>query len=188
MDGAYLALESVKVVANGHGESEQLFERLLRLLKGDGNAARFKGYPRGEIFEFLGQNLKRSFDKKLWAFKAILFQLGQDLGDVPPAPPFIVTHIALSKAAQMGDEGIPIGQPASPYPFGNAVSHDLLRPAAADAEQKFEGGPIHERAGKGMELADNIIDFAVPDGFGGHGVLHYVSARPRKIQDLVKDR
>ena len=63
MDGPHLALEAIKVVADGHGESEQFFERLLWLFKSDGDAARLKTHPRGKIHELLRQDLKRGLDK-----------------------------------------------------------------------------------------------------------------------------
>jgi len=59
-DGPRLPLEPIKVVADGHGESEQLFERLLWLLKSDGAEAWLKGNTRGEILELLRQDLKRA--------------------------------------------------------------------------------------------------------------------------------
>ena len=96
-------------------------------------------------------------------------QLSEDFGDVAPAPPFIVAVIALGEAAQMGDEGIPIGEAVGTDTLGNARSEDLLGAAAADAEEEFYGRAIDERAGEGFELADDVVDFAVPDGFCGHG-------------------
>ena len=69
----------------------------------------------------------------------------------------------------MGDEGVPIRQAVGPHVVHNAGSEDLLGAAAADAEQEFDGGAIDERAGKRFQFPDHVIDFAVPDGFGGHG-------------------
>jgi len=54
-----------------------------------------------------------------------------------PALRLVVAHHTLGKAAQMGDEGTPIGQAARADALGDRVSHDLLGPAAADAKQEF---------------------------------------------------
>jgi hypothetical protein len=138
----HLALEALEVVADGHGESQQFFERLLWLVKGYGDAARLKAHPRGEARELLRQDLKRGLDEKLGPFEAVLLQPGQDFSDVAPAPPFIVAVVALGEAAQTGDEGIPIGQAIGSHPLGNAGSEDLLGAAAADAEEELYGRPV----------------------------------------------
>jgi hypothetical protein len=156
-DGAHLALEASKVVADGHGEGEELFEGLLGLLKGDGDAAWLKGHPGGEVLEFLGEDLKRGRDEQLGAFEAVLLQLPQNLRDVPAAAPLIVAVIARGEAPQVDNQGVAIGQAVRPDPLGNAGSEDLLGAAAADAEQKFQGRPVDERAGKGLELADGVV-------------------------------
>src|ERR1700722_6091141 len=100
MDGPHKPLELIKVVADGHGESEQLFERMLWPLKSNGDAAWFKGHTRGEILELLRQDLKRGLDKQLWPCEAIFLQLRQNFRDVTAAAPFIVAVIALGEAAQ----------------------------------------------------------------------------------------
>ena len=169
MDGPHLALEPIEVVADGHGESEQFFERLLWLLKGDGDAAWLKGHTRGEILELLRQDLNRGLDQKLRPCEAILLQLSQNFGDVTAAAPFIVAVVALGEAAQMGDEGIPVGEAVGTDTLGNTGSEDLLGAAAADAEEEFYRRAIDERARQALELAEDVVDFAVPEGFCGHG-------------------
>ena len=119
----------------------------------------------------LCHNLNRGLDQKLGPFETILLQLRQNFRDVAPALPLVVAIIPLGEAAQMSDEGIPIRQAARADTFGDAGSHDLLGPAAADAEEEFEGSAIDERAGEGLKLPDDIVDFAVPDGFCGHGAF-----------------
>jgi len=169
MDGPHLPLKPIKVVADGHGECEQLFERLLWLLKSDGDAAWLKGHTRGEILELLRQDLNRGLDQELGPCEAILLQLRQNFGDVTTAAPFIVAVVALGEAAQMGDEGIPVGQAVGADTLGDAGSEDLLGAAAADAEEEFYRRAIDERARKGFELAEDVIYFAIPEGFCGHG-------------------
>jgi hypothetical protein len=155
----------------------------LWLVKGDGDAARLKAHPRGEVLELLRHNLNRGLDQKLGAFEAILFELRQNLGDVAAATPFIVAVVALGKAAKMGDEGIPIGQAVGTDAVGDAGSEDLLSAAAADAEEELYGRAIDERARQGFELAQYVVDFAVPEWFCGHGgLLHYVIAHQRKMK------
>ena len=67
----------------------------------------------------------------------------------------------------MGNESIPIGQTARADADGDAGRHDLLRPAAAHAEQEFDRGPVDQRA-EGLKLPGDLVDLAVPGGFGGH--------------------
>ncbi len=187
-DGPYLPLEPVQVVADGHGKGEQFFERLLWLLKGDGDAAWLDRHPRGEILELLGEDLKRSLDQKSGPFPAILLPLGQNIRKVATAPAFIVSLIAFPQASQVGDEGLAIGEAARADPFGNTGSHDLLRPPSAHAEQKFEGGAIDKRAGEGLQLADDIVDFAVPERFGGQGWFFMLLRVRAKCMGLARFR
>ena len=168
MSRPYLALEVVEVVTDGQGESQQFFERLLWLLKGDGDAARLERDPCGEILEFLRQNLNRGFNQKLGPFQPFLLQLRQNHGHVMPALPFVVAIVALGEAAQVGDERITIGQAVGTDVLGDAGSHDLLGAAAADAEQKFDCGAIGERVGEDLQFTDDFVDFAVPGWFCGH--------------------
>jgi len=147
----------VEVVADGHGESQQFFERFLGLLKGDGDAAWLKGHACREILELLRQELKRGLDEKLGAFESVLLQLSKDFGNVAPTLPFIVAVVALGDTAQMGDEGIPIGQAVGADALGNAGSEDLLSAAAADAEEEFEGRPVDERPGQTFQFVDNFV-------------------------------
>ena len=164
MRGSHLALKALEVVADSHGQGQQLFERLLWLVKGDGDTARLETHPRGEAIELLGHNLNRGLDQKLGPCEAILFELRQNLADVPAAAPFIVAVVALGEAAQMGDEGIAIGEAVGTDTLGNAGSEDLLGAAAADAEQKFEGGTVDERAGRDCARAVVWLDSAISRG------------------------
>ena len=164
-----LALKAVEVIADGHGEGQQLFQRLLRLVEGYGDAAGLQPDPRREVLELLRKNLDRGLDQELRPFQALLLQLRQDFGDLAPALPLVKAAVAFGQAAQVGDEGIPVGQTVGADAVGNARGQDLLGSAAADAEQEFHRGPVDERAGKRLKLPDDVVDFAVPDWFCGHG-------------------
>ena len=157
VSGSHLALEALEVVANGHGQGQQFLECLLRLVEGQADPAGLQVDTRRKVHELLRQDLKRGLDEKLRPFEAILLQLRQDFGDVAPALPFVVAVVALGDAAQMGDEGIPVGQAVGADTLGDAGSEDLLGAAAADAEQKFEGGAVDERPGQALEFADDVV-------------------------------
>jgi len=169
MSRSYLTLKALEIVADGHGKSQQFLERFLGLVKGDGDAAGLQVDTRRKVHELLRHNLKRGFDEKLGPREAILLELRQNLGDVTAATPFIVAVVALGEAAQMGDEGIPIGQAVGSHPLGDAGSEDLLGAAAADAEEELYRRAIDERPGQALEFAEYVIDFAIPEGFCGHG-------------------
>ena len=112
--------------------------------------------PAGRSIELLGHNLNRGLDQKLGPCEAILFELRQNLADVPAAAPFIVAVVALGEA--VGTDTL-----------GNAGSEDLLGAAAADAEEELYGGAVDERARQGLQLAEYVVDFAIPEGLCGHG-------------------
>ena len=166
--GRNQVLKAVEVVADGHGEGQQLFQRLLRMVKLDGDPAGLQPEARGQILEPLVDDARRGLDQKLGPFQPVLLQLRQDFSDLAPALPLVKAVVTLSQTAQMGDEGIPIGQTIGADAFGNARCHDLLGAAAADAEQEFQGGPVDERTREGLKLPDDIVDFTVPGGFCGH--------------------
>jgi hypothetical protein len=87
-------------------------------------------------------------------------QLRQDFSDLAPALPLVVAIITVGQAAQMGYEGIPIGQTVGADAVGNAGGHDLLGSAPTDAKQKFQGRPVDERTGEGLKLPNDIVDLA----------------------------
>ena len=85
-----------------------------------------------------------------------------------PAALFVLAAIAMGKTAQVSDEGVAIGEPVGADASGNAGRQNLLGAAAPDAEERFNGGAVNERAGKGFEGLDYCRDSAVPERFGGH--------------------
>ena len=162
------ALKPFKIIPDSHGEGEQFFECLVRLVERDGDAAWLEPDPGGEGVELLREDLKRRLDQKLRHFLAVPLPLGQDFGELAPALALVMASVTIGQVAQVGDEDLPIGEPVGADAISNARSEDLLSAAAADAEQEFEGGAIDEGAGKSLELLNDVIDFAVPEGFGGH--------------------
>ena len=168
---ANLAFEEAKIVTDGHGKGQELFQCLLRLIKGDGNPAWKQADSRRQVVKLLGEDPHGGFDEKLRPFQAIVVELGEDFGNFAPAPAFVVGIVAIGEATEVGDESIPCGQSVGPYPVGDARGHDLLSPAAADAEQELDGGPIDERTRQELQLANDQVNFAVPGWFCGHGIL-----------------
>jgi hypothetical protein len=164
------ALETIKVVTNRHGQGQQLFERLLRLVELDGDAARFQPHASREMRKFLGKDLKGSFDQEPGPREAVFVQLGEDGGDLSSALLLIAAVVAGGEAAEVGDEGGAIGQTAGADVVGNAGSHDLLSAAGADAEEELDSGAVDEGAGERLQLQDDVVDSAEPGGFGGHKV------------------
>src|SRR3954447_13526083 len=61
-------LEAVKVVADGHGEREQLLQSLLRPVKLDGDAAGLEVDTRRQVRKFLVHDCGRSFHDELGTF------------------------------------------------------------------------------------------------------------------------
>ena len=163
------AFEAGEVVGDGHGEGEQLFERLLGVLELDGNAARFQPHAFGEVFELLREDGDGGFDQERRPFQALLVKLGEDAGDLALALDLVEAVVALGEPAQAGDEEVSVGEAAGADAVGNGRRHDLLGAAAADAQEEFDRRPIHKRPGEGLQRPDDVLDFAVPGWFGGHG-------------------
>jgi hypothetical protein len=181
-------LKMREIVGNGHGQGEELFEGLAGLVEIHRNPAAFQTHAVGEIFELLDGDFGRGLHQQLGPFDAFLAQAGQDFGELMAPAPFVVGVLASGEAAQVGDQDMAIGQAVGADVVGDARSHDLLGAAASDAEQKLEGSPIDERAGKSLNLPDDVVDFAIPGRFCRHGI-HYVSAHLRKMQkDKKEDR
>jgi hypothetical protein len=166
------ALETIEVIANGHCQSKKFFKGLLRMGELDDDPARFEADAGRQILKLLAENLGRCFDQQARPLAALLFQLDQFVGDLLSAALFVVVAIALSQTAEVGDEGVPVGETVGADPLSDTGSQNLLGAAATNAQERFYSGAVDERAGKGFENLDYRWDSAVPEGFGGHGCLH----------------
>lgn len=163
------AFETREVVGDGHGEGEQFLQSLPGLEELDGNAARFQTHALGEVFELLGEDGDGGLDQEWGPFQPFLVKLGQDPGDFALALDLIEAVVAVGEPAQAGDQEGAVGEAAGADAVGDGGGHDLLSAAAADAQEELDGGAIDEGAGKDLQLPDDLVDFAVPGGFGGHG-------------------
>lgn len=161
-------LKALEIVAYSHGERQEFLKCLLRLVEGQTDPAWLEVDTRGKVYELLRQDLHRSLHQELGPFDAILFELRQNFSDFAAAPSFIITFVALGKPSQVGDEGIPIGQAVRADIVGDAGSEDLLGAAAPDAEEELYGGAIDEWARERFDLAEDVVDSAIPKGFCGH--------------------
>lgn len=104
-----------------------------------------------------------------------------------PAALFVMVAIAMGEVAEVGDEGVAVGESIGADAASDAGSQNLLSAAAADAEERFDGGAVNERAGKGFEGLDYQGNSAVPKGFGGHGCFCMLVRTCAKCNSL-KDR
>jgi hypothetical protein len=163
------ALETVEVVTDGHCQSKKFFEGLVGMGKLDDDPARFETDAGRQILKLLAENLGRRFDQQARPLAALLFQLDQFGGYLLSTAQFVVVAIALSKAAEVSDEGVPVGEAVGADPLSDTGSQNLLGATTADAQERFYGGAVDERAGKGFENLDYCWDSAVPKGFGRHG-------------------
>jgi hypothetical protein len=179
-------LETSEVVTDGHGQGEEFFEGLLGMGELDDDAAGFEADARRQIFELLVEELGGRFDQQAGALPALLFQLGQLGGDLLAAALFVVMGIAVSKEAKVGDEGVPVCEAVGAEAAGYAGSQDLLGAAATYAEERFDGGAVDERAGKGFEGFDYLGNPAIPEGFGGHGYFCMLVRTCAKCNDIER--
>ena len=73
-----MVLEPVEVIADGHSKGQQLFQCLLRLVKGYGDPAGLKPDARGEAIELLIDNPNWRLYEKLRPLQPVLLQLDAD--------------------------------------------------------------------------------------------------------------
>jgi hypothetical protein len=186
----YGALEPVKIITYRHGEGKQLFEPLLRLIELDRNAAGFEVDTGRQVLEFLVHNGRGRFHDQLRTFDAFTAQFVNEGRNLAAAPDFVEGLRAGCDLLEVVDQRSAIGESVRADPVHNTGSHDLLSAASADAEQEFKGGAIDERAGKGLELLDDLIDLAIPDWFcrhGGFSMLVRTSAKYQVCESLISN-
>jgi hypothetical protein len=158
----------VEVIADRHGEGEQLFERLLGLVELDGESARFHAYPHGQALPLLVDNRHRGFDRQLRLLKPLPPQLDHRPGDPLPALDFSPRLFARRDLFQPPEKGFPLGQPIGAHPFGHARGEDLLGAAASDAQERLHRGAVDKGAGQGAHRRANGIEIVEPGGLVRH--------------------
>ena len=117
-------------------------------------------------------NLNRGLDQKLGPCEAIFFELRQNLADV--------------MAAQMGDEGIPIGQTVGSDTLGNAGSEDLLGAGRPTPRRNSTVSRSTKGRGRASISRSMSLILLYQRGLAGTGVLHHVIAHQRKMQLSLK--
>ena len=158
-----------EIVANGHGEGQQLLESLLRLVKLDGNAAGFESHTSRQVLEGLIDDADGGLDQQLRLIDPLLPQGFDEAGHFAAALDFIGAFVAFGDPLESGDEGFPIGEPVNAgTAFQDARRHDLLGASPADAEQELEGGPIHIGKRVLSQGLYNVRQITIPNGFCWH--------------------
>ena len=109
LDTAGAAFEFVVIVADGHGEGQEPFEGLLRLLELNGDAAGFDVNAAGQVFEILVHHGDRRFDEQLRLFQASLAQLFQDMGYFAAPFDLMESVVALTESAEAVDQRSAVG-------------------------------------------------------------------------------
>lgn len=151
------AFEQVEVVADSHGEGEQLLEPLLRLVELDRDAAGFEAHTGREVLKLLIDDGGRRFDQQLGLGDPLLAQVFDEVGHFAPALDLVGAFVAFCDALQPGDQGIAVGEPVDARaPVQNTGRHDLLSPAAANAEQELDGWTVNVRQGMLSQLFEDV--------------------------------
>ena len=179
------SFETVEVVADGHGEGEEPFKCLPRVLELYCDPAGLQTYARGQGFKLLVDDGDRSLDDELGAFEAVAAQLPDQAGDFASPLDFVEGVLAGGDLLEAADKGIPVGQAAGSDTAGDAGGHDLLGAAAADAEQELESRAID--VGVGM-VAQTLYDgwqLTVPDRFLGHGFFSMLVRDRAVYQEII---
>ena len=127
-------------------------------------------HARRQGFEFLIDEGGRSFDQDPRLLFGAPVQLIEK--DVEPltALLFEVRGIACSQVPEMGDNIFFCRQAVLAQCLPHQRLQDLLCPASADAENKFERGAINEGVRQVFELLDDLVEAVVPERFVWQGV------------------
>ena len=110
----YAALESVEVVADGHGEREQFLQPLLRFVKLEGDASGFEAHAGRQRFQLLINHGGGSFDQQLRLSHPLLPQVPDQPGHFVPALDFISGFVPFGDVLQPGDQRVAIREPFVP--------------------------------------------------------------------------
>jgi hypothetical protein len=137
--------ETIEIVADCHGQGEELFEGFLWVLKIDGQAAGLEADAGREILELLIDDADGGFDEKLRLLDTLFPELLNYRCDPAAAAHLVFAVFALGDLAEAGDQGVAIGESVGSDMISDTGRHDLLGPAAADAEKEFDRGAINER-------------------------------------------
>jgi hypothetical protein len=103
-----LALEPLEVVADGHGEGQELFQRLLRLVEFDGDPAAFNVNTGRKVVKLLIHNLDGGFDQQPGLFQVVLPAGFENRRQLAAPLGFVESVIAFSELAEMSDECVTI--------------------------------------------------------------------------------
>lgn len=140
------AFEQVEVVANSHGECQQLLEPLLWFLELDRDAAWFEAHPGGEVLKILIDDGGRRLDQQLGLSYPLLPQLFNEVCHFAPTLDLVRAFVAFGDPLESGDQSVPVGESVdADAAIENARRHDLLGASSADAEQELDGGPVYIR-------------------------------------------
>jgi hypothetical protein len=154
----------LKVVADGHGEGEEFLEGLAGFPEFHGNVTRGEGDAGRQVGELLGQNPVRSFDEELRVFEAFAAEPVENRSHAAAAAAFELFVFTRSESPQVADENLAIRQTVRAHVVRDAGGEELLGAAAADAEDRFDGGAVDEGAGKSPEFGADVVDIAEPAG------------------------
>jgi hypothetical protein len=158
--------KSSPLIADGHGECEQLLESLLRRRETDGDLA---GGQR-DVGRKVGQRLVHDGGRRLDG-KAGLpgrVQVREGASQTSSPLPFVVGSFAGGEALQVGEELVAMGEAARTGLERDAGGEELLGAAAADLEDTFDGGAIDPGLGQGIQVGRNLVQVAEPHRFVWH--------------------
>src|ERR1022692_366439 len=97
------AFEAVEIIADRHGECQELFEGFARLLKLHGRAARFETDAGWQVFQLLIDDRDRGFHEQLRLGEPFLPEAVDRPGDLAPALDLIIGVVTMGEPAQTGD-------------------------------------------------------------------------------------
>ena len=163
--------KSLKVVADGHGQSQQFFEGLARRGETDGDLPGFEADAVGEAGELLGEDADGRLDQQLGTLETLPAEVRDIVGDFAAACEFVLRVFARGQTAQVREQGCAAGEGVRADMVRHGGSHDLLRAAAADAQQNSERGTVDKGAGQGLEFGFDVVDSADPASLRGHGSI-----------------
>jgi hypothetical protein len=129
-----LALKPIEVIADRHGQRQELLQRLVRIIELYSDPASFQTNTGRQVGQFLIHYRDRGFHQKLGPFNPLFPQLLNNGGYLPTALHFTKAVITLCEAPQPDNQLIAIGEPVASNAVLDRGSHDLLGAAPTDAQ------------------------------------------------------
>jgi len=149
--------EFTEIVADGHGERQQSFERFAGGSERDRNISWRHGHSFRQVSKVLAEDGDGRFDQNFRLDQRSLMEGRHGLGESLAAAPLVMGLVAGSQAPQVGNQFRAVRHAAGSDLAGDTGLQDLLRAPAADFEERLQRFAVDPRPSEGVQLRDGIV-------------------------------